>query len=146
MREGRSRAIYSDIMGCEQGCDVAAAGWPLPYLIDYPGISVAGSADLLGALVGEDRFRPLPFAGAALIWTAIVALGFALWQQVTRSLGILRLPRPGGVALRRHHSQPAPARHAFRRTAHTSADTLVISAAGPTIEAASRTIIETASA
>lgn len=53
---------YPDIMGCEAGCPVATAGWPLPYVYDYPGISVAGSADLLGALAGEDRFHILPFA------------------------------------------------------------------------------------
>ena len=83
-RNGRSRAVYSEIMGCEQGCDVAAAGWPLPYLIDYPGISVVGSADLFGALVGEDKFLLLPFAGTTLAWIAIVALTFVLWRHMTR--------------------------------------------------------------
>ena len=55
---GQAQALHAEIMGCEHGCTVAAAGWPLPYLIDYPGISVVGSASLTGALTGEDQFRP----------------------------------------------------------------------------------------
>ena len=30
-------ATVPGIMGCEKSCQVAAAGWPLPYVIDYPG-------------------------------------------------------------------------------------------------------------
>lgn len=71
---GRTTAVYSEIMGCEAGCEVAAAGWPVPYLVDYPGISVVGSAGLSGALVGEDHFRLLPFLLTALFWTALVLL------------------------------------------------------------------------
>lgn len=80
---GRVKAVYAEIMGCEVGCEVAAAGWPMPYLVDYPGISVVGSVDLLGALTGEDKFHLLPFAGTALFWTAAVALAFVVLPRVT---------------------------------------------------------------
>ena len=71
-KAGRVWATYSEIMGCEERCDVAAAGWPAPYLVDYPGISVANSADLTGALVGEDKFRLAPFLLTTLFWLAVV--------------------------------------------------------------------------
>lgn len=46
------QALNAEVMGCEHDCIVAAAGWSVPYLIAYPGISVAGSASLMGALTG----------------------------------------------------------------------------------------------
>ena len=55
----------------------------MPYLVFYPGISVVGSVDLLGALTGEDKFHLLPFAGTALFWTAAVALAFVVLPRVT---------------------------------------------------------------
>lgn len=70
---GRTRAHYPDIMGCEAGCVVAAAGWPAPYAVDYLGISPVGSADLVGALFGLDRFRPAAFGLTWLFWTAVTA-------------------------------------------------------------------------
>lgn len=83
MKAGRSEATYSEIMGCELSCDVAAAGWPAPYLIDYPGISVVGSANLSGALLGEDHFRLLPFLLTLLFWTAAASGAAYLWRRLT---------------------------------------------------------------
>jgi hypothetical protein len=82
---GRARATYSEIMGCERSCEVAAAGWPMPYLIDYPGISVVGSANLSGALLGEDHFRWGAFALTWLFWTAVSTAFLFLWRRVTRT-------------------------------------------------------------
>ncbi len=53
-------------------------GFPFPYISDYHGISVSGSAGLVGALLGEDLFHPDAFAWnvafylaeCALIWLA----------------------------------------------------------------------------
>ena len=73
------QALYPEIMGCEHGCIVAAAGWPLPYLIDYPGISVVGSASLTGALTKKDQFWPRYFLGTAIIWTIPVFAIQLLW-------------------------------------------------------------------
>ena len=81
---GRAKAIYAEIMGCEAGCAVAAAGWPVPYVVDYPGISAAGSADLIGALLGEDRVRWLAFGLTALFWTATAAALLLLARRGAR--------------------------------------------------------------
>lgn len=78
---GTAWATYSEIMGCEQGCRVAAAGWPFPYLVDYPGISVVGSADLSGALVGEDHFLLLPFGLTLGCWLAAAFAALLLWRR-----------------------------------------------------------------
>ena len=80
-KAGESSATYSEIMGCEQKCQVAAAGWPFPYLVDYPGISVVGSADLSGAFVGEDKFRLLPFVLTLAFWTAAAMVAALLRRR-----------------------------------------------------------------
>lgn len=77
---GTAAAIYPDVMGCEQGCIVAASGWPLRYTLDYPGLSVAGRTDLFEAWLGSDRFHAVPFAvdwaaWAAIVWLSVVAIG-----------------------------------------------------------------------
>ncbi|MFN3388077.1 MAG: hypothetical protein ACK40O_04040 [Allosphingosinicella sp.] len=81
-KDGEATATYSEIMGCETGCTVAAGGWPAPYLVDYPGISVVGSVDLLGGLIGEDKLRPLPFFLTWLFWAAAVAAVLLLARRV----------------------------------------------------------------
>ena len=87
-KPGRARAVYSEIMGCETGCDVAAAGWPAPFLVDYPGISVVGSADLSGALLGEDKFYLIPFVLTLLFWVAAATAALLVWRRVSaRSRG-----------------------------------------------------------
>ncbi|MFC4595041.1 hypothetical protein [Sphingobium tyrosinilyticum] len=81
---GQAQALYAEIMGCEQGCAVAAAGWPLPYLIDYPGISVVGSASLIGMLTGEDQFRLPSFLGTTIFWALVALAAGALWKRGRR--------------------------------------------------------------
>ena len=83
-KAGETSATYSEIMGCEQSCRVAAAGWPFPYLVDYPGISVVGSAGLSGALTGEDKFRLLPFLLTLAFWTAAALVADLLWRRARR--------------------------------------------------------------
>jgi hypothetical protein len=74
-------AVHSEIMGCETGCAVAAVGWPIPYVVDYPGISVVGRASVTGALVGEDQFRLSAFGLTFLFWTAVAALVLGLLRS-----------------------------------------------------------------
>lgn len=64
---------YPDIMGCEQSCEVAAAGFPVAFIVDYPGLSPVGSADLAGALLGLDRTLWDRAAVAYVFWTAVSA-------------------------------------------------------------------------
>jgi hypothetical protein len=70
----RAVARYADIDGCATGCEVAAAGWPLPYVVDYPGLSPANEASLVGLAMRVDRLRPEAFAVDLLAWTALAAL------------------------------------------------------------------------
>lgn len=61
-------ATYPDIMKCEQSCLVVAGGWPLPYLVDYPGISPVNSVSLSEGLLGDD-----------VIWLGALATTFSFW-------------------------------------------------------------------
>lgn len=42
---------------------VLVAGFPLPFVSDFHGISVVNSISLSGTLLGEDTFHATPFAG-----------------------------------------------------------------------------------
>ena len=53
-------------------------GFPLPYIVDFHGISVVGSADLIGALMGEDFFLWWPFLGNVAIYLALSGLAWAV--------------------------------------------------------------------
>jgi len=55
MGERSSTAIYTDIMGCEHGCEVVATGWPFVFVRDYLGMSVVGTADILEVWFAADK-------------------------------------------------------------------------------------------
>jgi hypothetical protein len=64
---------------------VMVRGWPLPFLYDKVGLSPGDRVDWVGALLGLDEFRPLPFGGDV----AIYAIAFAaVWWAGRR----FRLP------------------------------------------------------
>jgi hypothetical protein len=73
----RMTVLYPDIDDCVRGCEVAASGFPIAFIADYPGLSPVNSADPVGALMGVDRIlwgrAPLVFGISALLSTAIVA-------------------------------------------------------------------------
>lgn len=56
---------------------VVVLGFPLPYISDYHGISVVGSASLSGALLGEDHFHLSAFLGDVLLYFVLAALAVA---------------------------------------------------------------------
>lgn len=66
----RSVWQFSDIMGCETECIVKAAGWPVPYFYDYPGMSVGNrvEVDPLSIFVGPDKFRLSGFVPTFIFW------------------------------------------------------------------------------
>ena len=68
---------YRDVEGCSAGCTVAAAGWPFPYLADYPGLSPAGRASLMEAISGSDHVLWTSFVATWVAWT--VAIGALAW-------------------------------------------------------------------
>ena len=72
---GRTTATYPDIMGCELSCEVAASGLPVPFIVDYPGLSPVNSADLMGAILGLDR----------VLWDR-AALAFSFWFAVSMAV------------------------------------------------------------
>lgn len=57
-------------------------GFPFPYISDYHGISVSGSAGLVGALMGEDLFHWDAFA-----WNVIAyfVVGIAAWLVIGKA-------------------------------------------------------------
>ena len=77
-------ARYADIDDCVTGCRVAAAGWPLPYLVDYPGLSPARDASLSGAAMGGDHWRAEALAVDLTLWTALAAILMALLRRLRR--------------------------------------------------------------
>lgn len=70
-------ARYADIDACIAGCTVAAGGWPLPYLIDYPGPSPGHDVSLVGAAMGADRLRLEGLALDLAFW--IVSAFVLMW-------------------------------------------------------------------
>ena len=71
----RSVWQFSDIMGCEKECVVKAAGWPVPYFYDYPGMSVGNrvEVDPLSIFFGPDKFRFSGFIPTLLFWLLAVS-------------------------------------------------------------------------
>ncbi len=60
-------------------------GFPFPYISDYHGISVSGSADLVGALLGEDLFHADAFAwNVAFYFLECLLVWLALRGRVPR--------------------------------------------------------------
>lgn len=74
-------ARYTGIMGCETACRVAGAGWPFPFLVDYPGLSPAGSASLVGAVLGVDMVRPGALAMSFVCWWVLAAAALFLTER-----------------------------------------------------------------
>jgi hypothetical protein len=84
----RATAIYPGIMDCERGCQVAAAGWPVPFVIDYPGASPAGSADLLGLMLGIDILNSMSLLYTFLTWLLFSILVQRIWAR--RSTAVIK--------------------------------------------------------
>jgi hypothetical protein len=80
----QATARYADIDACVGGCSVAAGGWPLPWLLDYPGPSPGNSVSLTGVVLGLDRWRPEAFAIDVVLWTLLTAIALAAWRRLRR--------------------------------------------------------------
>jgi hypothetical protein len=88
---GQATVNYPDVDGCTAGCTVAAAGWPFPFLADYPGLSPGGSASLTEAALGSDH----------VLWTSFV-LTWLAWTVAIGALAYLLRRRSGPQKRRRH--------------------------------------------
>ena len=61
---------------------VIVLGFPLPYISDYHGISVVGSASLTGALLGEDHFHLSAFLADVVVYFVLAALATAVLRGI----------------------------------------------------------------
>ena len=68
---------------CER--QMVVAGFPLPYIVDYHGLSPGKSADLTGALLGMDLFYWRPFLlDAAIYLTALLVIRCVMFLRRRR--------------------------------------------------------------
>ncbi len=51
---------------------VVVGGWPLPFLYDKPGLSVANRVSTFAALLREDEFRAMPFVADVVVYAAVM--------------------------------------------------------------------------
>lgn len=77
-------AVYPDIMGCEDGCEVVATGWPLVFVQDYVGISVVGAASISEVWFAGDRLLGAPFLFDVAFWSGLSFLVLRLVFRRTR--------------------------------------------------------------
>lgn len=78
----QTRIVRPDIMGCAQGCPVAAAGFPLPFLVDGV-VSPVGTIsinpfDIL--FIHLDEFVLINFVVSYLFWLALTIIAFKLYR------------------------------------------------------------------
>lgn len=71
--------VYPGTMDCDNGCEFVAGGWPFAYVVDGHGVSPSGSADLLGAFLGDDVLR----------WSEML-MTFLFWALIYISVEIIR--------------------------------------------------------
>ena len=62
---------------CREG--VLVGGWPFPYLVDRPGVSVVGKI----TIIGEDDFHPVPFAADAIVLGGLIYLLVGIGRRST---------------------------------------------------------------
>ena len=63
---------------------VVAAGFPIPYIADYHGISPVGRVSLVDALMGVDKFRPRAFWADVGFYALMLATVFTLTRRLSR--------------------------------------------------------------
>jgi hypothetical protein len=69
-------------------------GFPFPYISDYHGISVVGSASLTGALLGEDLFHRGAFLADVAVYVVLAALTAVVLRTVRRRPPATGAPTP----------------------------------------------------
>jgi hypothetical protein len=84
---GKASATQLGNPACENDCEYLAAGWPLPYIVDGPGVSPIGSVDLIGAFFGVDSIIPAALATNYFFW-------FTFLLASAGMIKIRRLRRP----------------------------------------------------
>lgn len=80
--ERSAQVAYSDIMGCETGCEVVATGWPFVFVRDFPGMSVVNKADITEVWFAADRFDWPALLADLGFWAALSLGGTALMTRL----------------------------------------------------------------
>lgn len=80
--KGSAFAIYPDSEDCQRGCDFAAGGWPLQYIVDEPGLSPAGSVSLTNALLGLDNIRVGYLLGCFVFWIFFFGAMYLILKKI----------------------------------------------------------------
>ncbi|HEX8255035.1 MAG TPA: hypothetical protein VF846_17975 [Thermoanaerobaculia bacterium] len=70
---------------------VLAGGWPLQFIFDGIGLSPGNHVSLLGALLGNDKFRATPFLIDAAFYAVV------LWAIVASVRRLRRRERPANA-------------------------------------------------
>lgn len=83
--ERSAQVVYPEIMGCEQGCQVVATGWPVTFVSDYLGMSVVNTADMMEVWFAADRFDWPRFLFSAAIWSAASLAANVLRRRLVSS-------------------------------------------------------------
>lgn len=78
----QTQIVRADTMGCEQGCLVAAAGFPMPFLVDGV-VSPVGTIsinpfDIL--FIHLDEFVLINFLVSYMFWLALTLIAFKLYR------------------------------------------------------------------
>ena len=78
----QTHIVRADIMGCEQGCPVAAAGFPMPFLVDGV-VSPVGTIsinpfDIL--FIHLDELVLINFLISYMFWLALTLIAFKLYR------------------------------------------------------------------
>jgi hypothetical protein len=76
--------VYPGSTDCHSGCQFVAGGWPFAYVVDAHGLSPSGSADLFGAVLGNDLLRVDQLLMTLVFWAGVHrALTFARRRRRT---------------------------------------------------------------
>jgi len=77
-----SQESFADIDACTTGCEVAVAGYPWPYLVDYPGISPVGDPSVIDVMLASDQLLTGPLFADLAVWWGLCMAGTMLLQRV----------------------------------------------------------------
>jgi hypothetical protein len=73
-----------DYEQCRYGCPIAGAGYPMAYVVDKRYISPVNSADVISALIGDDKMLWGKFIGSVFFLAGGIFLTLALQREKTK--------------------------------------------------------------
>ena len=77
--------IHPYVYGCEEGCAMAAAGYPFPFIIDSTHTSPVNSADWIGVFLGVDIFSFKDFFLSYGFWIFLIFSFYVLKTKIRQT-------------------------------------------------------------